>query len=96
MAKKKFKMFLPFPDDPLFEERRILINKSWNLLWHISTLRKMVEDIEFLIQTAKTDTEKDFYIQQQNIWRAELASMEIKMARVNASIRKLNKDIKSE
>lgn len=94
MAKKEFKMILPFQDDPLFEERIRLVNESFNLAIETSFLRKQIEVAVYLGQNASSDDSKKLAIQRKDSLRAELASMEIKMARVNASIRKLNKDIK--
>lgn len=93
--KKKFKMILPFQDDPLFEERRRLVDKSWSLVFMITFLRKRLGVAEFLESNAKSDISKNLAIKQRDKIRAELAVKEMEMARTNAAIGKLNKELKS-
>lgn len=92
--KKKFEMILPFQDDPLFEERIRLVNESFNLAIEISFLRRQIEVAVYLGQNASSDDSKKLAIQRKDSLRAELASMEIKMARVNAAIHKLNIEVR--
>lgn len=94
MAKKRFKTILPFQDYPLFDERIRLVNESFNLAIETSFLRRQIKVAVYLEQNASSDDSKKLAIQRKDSLRAELASMEIKMARVNASIRKLEKDEK--
>lgn len=94
MAKKKFKMALPFQADPLFEERRRLENESWHLLYRTTLIRKQIEVAYFLEHNASNEVIRNRAIQEKPRLRAELASTEMKMARVNAAIHKLNIEVR--
>ena len=91
---KKFETITSIQSDPLNEERRRLVNESWHLLYRTTLIRKQIEVADFLEHNASNEVYRSRAIQEKPRLRAELASTEMKMARVNAAIHKLNIEVR--